>query len=402
MKKITINIPSGRYLIAVSGGPDSMALLDIVRKTKSYLEVAHVNYHKRDSAKNDETLLRRYCKKYKIKIHVFNIYPDDVKGNFQSYARKVRYEYFSKLSKKNKLEAVLLGHHLDDHLETYLMQIKKNIGVKYYGLNKTNEIFNIKVIRPLLQYEKRDLIKYCEVNNIEYGIDESNFSDVYTRNRIRHSEIEKMSLKQKKELVKAINNKNKEKQIEDKNVERYLKKDTYDLNEFLNLKYLVAYLRRLFPNKSDRHYQDMIKQLSTSKHCLFTNKNLFLVKEYGMIKIFNKPKDYSYTFNSLSVLNNKTYKYFKIRKNGSSKQAVYLNEKDFPITIRNYKQNDSIKMRYGTKKINRFFIDNKISLYERLTWPIMLNSEGSAILVPEIGCDINHYSKKPNVFMIKL
>ena len=89
-----INLKNNRYLIAVSGGPDSMALLDIVRNKKKYIEVAHVNYHKRDSAINDEKLVRRYCRKYKIKFHLLDVYPDEVKGNFQSYARDKRYEFF--------------------------------------------------------------------------------------------------------------------------------------------------------------------------------------------------------------------------------------------------------------------------------------------------------------------
>ena len=59
-------------------------------------------------------------------------------------------------------------------------------------------------------------------------------------------------------------------------------------------------------------------------------------------------------------------------------------------------------MTYGTKKLNRFFIDNKIRLKDRLLWPVMVNKNASAILVPEIGCDIKHYSEKHNVFMIKL
>ena len=397
-----ISIVKGRYLLAVSGGPDSMALLDMARRNKVYIEVAHVNYHKRDSAINDEKLVRRYCRKYSIKFHLLNVYPKQVNGNFQAYARKIRYEYFNKLCKKYKLDKVLLGHHLDDHLETYLMQMDKNIGVSHYGLNTENLIYGVKIYRPLLKYEKKSLIRYCNLNNVEYGIDESNLSDDYTRNRIRHHKVEKMSLKEKRELEKTIKDKNKEKYRQEKYIEEYFKKDVYEVDKFLNLKYLTLYLRKLFPNKSDKYYLEMIKQLKTSKQCIFNNEKYYLVKEYGLIKIFEVPDDYLYTFNKISDLKAKKYKYFKLSKKGSSKQAVSISDKDFPITIRNYKPNDHIKMKYGTKKINRFFIDNKIGLYDRLTWPIMLDCKGSAILVPEIGCDVNHYSIKPDIFMIKL
>ena len=402
MKRINIDIPLGRYLIAVSGGPDSMALLDIVRKKNYYIEVAHVNYHKRDSAKNDESLLRKYCRKYSIKFHLLNVYPNDIKGNFQAYARNKRYSFFNKLCIKNKLDAVLIGHHLDDHIETYLMQIKKNIGVSYYGLNKNNIVNNTKVIRPLLKYEKNDLIEYCNKNNIEYGIDESNYSDIYTRNKIRHSSVEKMSYQDKIKLVKEINLKNKHKQLETNIVNKYMNNNSYTLNKFLKLKYLNAYLRRLIPNKSERYYDEMIKQIKTSKQCVFIYDDLYLVKEYERVNIFKKPEDYEYVFNSIDDMKSKTYKYFKLRSKGNSFEGVTISKNDFPITIRNYKEKDSIKMTYGTKKINRFFIDNKINLKDRLSWPVMLNKTGSAILVPEIGCDIKHYSKKHNMFMIKL
>ena len=95
-------------------------------------------------------------------------------------------------------------------------------------------------------------------------------------------------------------------------------------------------------------------------------------------------------------------KYFKLSKSGSRFESVHLDLCDYPITIRNYKEGDSIKMRYGTKKINRFFIDNKISHLDRKKWPVMLNSNGDIILVPGIGCDKYHYCPNNVVYMIKL
>lgn len=78
-----------------------------------------------------------------------------------------------------------------------------------------------------------------------------------------------------------------------------------------------------------------------------------------------------------------------------------MSEEDFPITIRSFQKGDAIQLRYGTKAINRFFIDRKISHKERKTWPIVVNCMGNVILVPEIGCDIKHYTNKPNCFVIK-
>lgn len=398
----SIKLENKRYLIAVSGGPDSMALLDMARKSSCHIEVAHVNYHKRDSAKNDELLVRRYCRQYGIAFHKLDVYPEEVKGNFQAYARDARYSYFNKLCKKYKLDAVLVGHHKDDLIETYLMQKKKNIGVDHYGLAKENTVKNVKIIRPLLKYDKKDLIEYCEKNNIEYGIDESNLSDDYARNLIRHSKVEKMSKKEKDEIIKEINDINKQKQKEYNAISKYLDKEEFTVEQFLDIPYLHTYLRCFFKNKTERFLNEMIRQIKESKHCVFKSEYRYIVKEYGFIHIFDIPKEYSYTFESIKDMKSRKYEYFKLANKGSSLQGVTLSDRDFPVTIRNNHSSDEIKMRYGTKKLNRYFIDNKTPLKDRLTWPVLINKRKSAILVPGIGCDINHYSDKHNMFMIKL
>ena len=120
-----------------------------------------------------------------------------------------------------------------------------------------------------------------------------------------------------------------------------------------------------------------------------------------MVSFFKAAEPYSYTFASIEELKEADYPYFKIRYNGNTKQAVTLKEDDFPVTIRSFRQGDAIQMRYGTRKIRRFFIDSKIPLRKRMTWPIVENEKGYIILVPEIGCDLNHYSEKPDLFVIE-
>ena len=93
--------------------------------------------------------------------------------------------------------------------------------------------------------------------------------------------------------------------------------------------------------------------------------------------------------------------YFKISKEGSSVEALTLSESDFPITIRSPKPMDAIQLRFGRKKVNRFFIDRKISHKERKTYPIVVNRMGNVVLVPKLGCDVEHYSIQPNCFVLK-
>ena len=85
----------------------------------------------------------------------------------------------------------MVAHHLDDLLETYIMQRDKKLSVDYYGLREFIVMDGLNVYRPLLKFEKKQLQAYCDDNKIDYGIDESNLSDDYSRNRIRHRVIDK-------------------------------------------------------------------------------------------------------------------------------------------------------------------------------------------------------------------
>ena len=398
---IDLNRYKGRYLIAVSGGPDSMALFDMLRKTGCYLEAAHVNYHKRETALRDEKLVRKYCREHQIRFHRLHVYPEELKGNFQAKARKVRYEYFASLCKKHKLDAVMVAHQQDDLIETYLMQKEKQLGVCRYGLAEDTIIEGVRVIRPLLSFQKEELLAYCKENQIPYGIDESNLNDSYARNRIRHAVVERLSASEKKKIIAEIAQEN---EILQKKKEMILKdmRDTYPVEEFLALPYLEDHLRILFPSHSKRHYQEMIRQLSEAEKYVYEEDKILLVKEYGRIDIFEKPEDYAYVFRKKTDLKAKTYAHFRISTSGRSTEAMSFSSADFPLVFRNCQKGDQIRMTYGSKKINRYFIDHKIRLKERLCWPVVINKNSEVILVPGLGCDKFHYSQHPDAYVLKL
>lgn len=380
-----------------------MALLDMARNNCKYIEVAHVNYHKRDSAKRDENIVRAYCKKYKIKFHILNVKPEEVKGNFQAYARNVRYSYFDKICKKNNLYAVLVAHHKDDLIETYLMQMDKNLKVDYYGLASEISINGVNVIRPLLDYTKNDLIKYCVENDILYGIDESNNSNCYTRNSIRHNKVEKMSKSEKNKIVSEIKKKNKEEFKKYRIGEKlFLKKSVFDVKEFVEAPYIEYGLRSLLGNKSDKFFNEMLRQIKSAKTYLYKGEFIWVSKEYDKVHIFMRPLEYCIKCKNMDELLKCKYYYFKISKKGKTTDTVTLSKKDFPVYIRKPLPGDKISLRFGSKKLNRFFIDNKVPIKDRLTWPVLENKNGDIVLVPQIGCDVNHYSQKPNISMIKL
>lgn len=379
-----------------------MALLDMARKKNCHLEVAHMNYHHRDTANRDERIVRKYCRKYKIRFHKADFDESRYKGNFQENARNARYSFFRMICEKNGLDTVLVAHNLDDFLETYFMQKDKKLGVSYYGIRERNCINGVNVYRPLLNTEKSTLEEYCVENEIEYGIDESNYSDIYERNRIRHEIVQKMSCKEKKDLYRDVLMLNKENRKHLKEAEKYLKGSSFDIDYFLNAPYLKQYLHHHFSDKSDRTVIEMIRQFKESSSCRFQGEDILLVKEYGMISKNDPIKDYEYVFKNRNAIKEGIYTGFRISCKGNSFEGAAVKNDDFPLKIRNCKPGDKIAMKYGSKGINRFFIDKKIGYYDRRMWPAVVNKDDRIILVPGIGCDIKHYSEKHNFFVIKL
>ena len=166
---------SKKYCVATSGGPDSMALLDLCVQQGFSVYAFHMNYHHRDTAYRDQLIVNEYCFAHKIPLVIANYQPMG-NANFQMDARLARYLKAKEVIESNELEALLVAHQQDDVLETYLMQKESKREVNYYGLKATNELFGVKVIRPLLSLTKRQCHTYCLMHDIDFGIDESNLT----------------------------------------------------------------------------------------------------------------------------------------------------------------------------------------------------------------------------------
>jgi tRNA(Ile)-lysidine synthase len=179
-----------KYIAAISGGPDSMAMLHKYRK--QIMTVCHVNYQKRDSANRDMMIVQDYCLKHKIKfcnlIVTKNIYEKYRKygDNFQNIARLIRYDYFSKTAHKLKIQNLLVAHNKDDFIETSIMQLKRSTIALFLGIQQNSYYQDLNIYRPLITMWKKDILAYCKKNKIPYGLDETNELQLYERNKVRH------------------------------------------------------------------------------------------------------------------------------------------------------------------------------------------------------------------------
>jgi tRNA(Ile)-lysidine synthase len=179
---------NSKILIGVSGGSDSICLLSVMVKLAAKydlkLHVAHVNYGLRgDDSKNDEIFVTKLVAKYDLPLSVLTVRNAQQKGNLENNLRKIRYDYFEKLRNEINFDLVAVAHNQDDQAETVLMRILRGSGLNGLGAMKSK---TEKIIRPLLQTSKRDILAYLKENKLKFRTDKSNANLDFTRNKIRH------------------------------------------------------------------------------------------------------------------------------------------------------------------------------------------------------------------------
>lgn len=182
-----------KIVLGVSGGPDSICMLDIFYKIKLEgllqfeMFVAHVNHSLRENAILDEEFVKRFCEKIGVpcfvkQVDVMQIAKSEKRG-LEETGRKVRYAFFDEIQEKVGANKIAIAHNQNDHAETIIMNILRGTGTKgLVGMEKING----KYIRPLLDTKRLEIEEYLRENKISARLDESNHDNSYTRNKIRN------------------------------------------------------------------------------------------------------------------------------------------------------------------------------------------------------------------------
>ena len=183
------SLKQSKFLIALSGGVDSMVLADLFNKNKLDFSIAHCNFKLRSKeSDDDEDFVLNWCAKNKIQSYIsrFNTinYCKKNKIGVQEGARNLRYDWFYKLKDLYNFDYIVTAHHLDDQIETYLINSMRGSGLNgLVGIpEKQNNLF-----RPLLEILKDQILEYAKSNNIDFREDSSNLKNDYYRNMIRNS-----------------------------------------------------------------------------------------------------------------------------------------------------------------------------------------------------------------------
>lgn len=400
MKKLNLD-KNKTYLLACSFGPDSMALLDKLLKENYKIVVCHVNYHKRDISNFEEESLRKYCLEHGTIFEVLDTTSLSVKGNFQAWARTIRYEFFKECYQKYNANGLFVAHQQDDAIETYILQKRRNNYVNYFGMQEESSFLGMKIIRPLLDETKKELEQYNKINNVPYSIDISNLSNNYQRNIIRHTIIEKLDKLQRNEYLKAIKKDN-DNLSKIKCGSAKLVHNNHLLVKEAKLvnKDIFAYALFILLANNDIHSLskkriDSFISMFDSKKAnikIKLNSEVNYYQEYGKIYVLKNPKLYrylltkpgEYTFNEFSI--NLTY----------CKASI----DEYPLTIRPMEKGDYYLIKEYRCLVSRLFIDWKMPLHLRKSWPLIVNKFNEVIYIPRYR--ENFVQKNDSLFKIYL
>lgn len=410
MLDMTLLDKSESYIVGVSGGMDSMALLDMLVKRQYHIVVLHMNYHFREDSDIDEGIVHDYCQKNHIDFYVEHGCLEDYQnGNFEMQARVMRYKFYDRMGQKLGIDKVILAHHFNDYIETVIMQLQRNNIQGYLGIKERSYVQNMHIIRPLLKVTKEALNQYCIENDVLFHDDYTNYDVSYTRNRIRHQDIKNYDVATLyKESIehnqRYLYKQKKLKCVFDKyDKQGYLPVDDIDKEDLADVIYYMVKKDVYPPYISQALINEIIKQIDSSKPNIKMDLpvNFVFIKEYNNICVRKKETDDNYCvkYDKYSFDENA---YYRLTDHGHIHDGVFLTEKDFPITIRNFRAGDFMKTAGGTKKVSRLFIDKKIAKEKRKSWPILLNSRNEIILIPHIAKNIDYLYTKPNIFVVKL
>ncbi len=411
-------------VVAVSGGPDSMALLHMMIKVKKELDLfvvcAHVNHNVREESESEREFLQKYCDDEGICFEYMKIenYGED---NFHNEARTIRYNYFEKIIDKYEAKYLFTAHHSDDLIETILMRIVRGSTLKgYSGFAKIVKKKNYKIVRPLIGLTKEELLKYDNENKIKYVTDKSNYKDVYTRNRYRKyvlpflkNEDPNVHLKFLKFSETLIeNNEYIEKQMNEV-INKVFKQGVLNIEKFLELddiiqgKIIYSILEKIYNDDliivSDVHVNLIFNLIKSAKSnsTIHLPNNVIVTKAYNSLSLgyYDGTPDV-YEVEIIDIVNLPNGK--NIEKisdcEWKNNNVLRLNSEEItePLHVRTRRNGDKIEIKHmiGSKKINDVFIDDKISFKEREMWPIVCDSQDRVLWIP--GLKKSKYDKEIN------
>ena len=442
-----------KLLLAVSGGPDSLAMLDLFYKLRKNFEleigVVHLDHMFREDSKSEADFVEKFAKKKGIKLFRRQVNLPEIikKNNFstEAAARKERFKFFKEVINKYNFDLLALAHHRDDQAETVLLNLFRGSGLQgLSGIQAKAEFNGVKVIHPMLNFSKKEILDYCHKRNLRPRFDSSNQKSIYTRNVIRNEIfpivekkinnsarkviarssnllaaenefLNKLVLREYKKILKSKSDKkividfNKFKDI-DQVLQRRIYRMVYDeLNDNLDDLYLdhIFEIEELISDKKTGRGVDIASEIRVE---ISYSNLVFLKKDKLPEGLINKVKispgkeievDNNCSLNT-EIVDSRDFSFSE-----NPKQAAFDYDKlELPLFIRNRKDGDKFRPlgMSGHKKVKDILIDQKVPKYERDQLLLVVDSEDNIIwLAPHrISNDYKITEETDKVLILRL
>ena len=373
-----------KLLVAISGGADSVALFLCLKELGYYLELAHCNFNLRGAeSDNDEGFVKKLADKFGVRLHLKSFdtqkYADENKVSIQMTARNLRYKWFNELLVDNNLNYIAVGHHKNDDVETFFINLTRGSGLKgLLGIkSKSNN-----VIRPLLCVSRLEIEAYLSAVKQSFREDSSNKAVKYLRNKIRY-ELIPLLTEMNPSIQETISNEIEilegvfqvfEEQIESKRKE-ILKNENgifkLKITDLQKLNPLNIYLYEFLNPYGFSEVNQIIKALNAQSGKQFFSKTyqINIDREYILIsKISKENVSFEILENQHKICTPFTMELTKSTDRKVAKDRVKakldFDKLKFPLVLRKWKKGDKF-MPLGMqtfKKLSDFFIDKKYSL----------------------------------------
>lgn len=399
IEKIGVNTEA-KILVAVSGGLDSMALLHLFHLSGFSIEVAHCNFNLRGTESDaDEQFVKAVC--IDLGVRVYNKrfetekYAKENGVSIQMAARDLRYAWFEELRAEKNFDYIATAHHQDDQVETLLLNLTRGTGLKgMHGILPKHGV----LIRPLLFTNRESLEAWMESKSYKYREDSSNASVKYARNKLRHKVLptlkeinpsasntfqenaERFSAVEKN--VSFLYEKERSKLFVHKDEESHLILD--ELLKYPSAIDVIFHFISEFDFNDWRAIENLLgaesgKRITSSSHVLLKDRNLLILKK----KEEKLEQEYEILEECIQIFNPFSAKIQVVQKEEFTLSkdieiaALDFNRLVFPLTLRKWRKGDvfyPLGMK-GKKKLSDFFIDTKMSVFEKENTWILCSGE---------------------------
>lgn len=382
---------ASRLVVGFSGGPDSVALAEALSRSGYQPVLAYVNYHDSPTVGQEEQLVYQTAQRLGFPVFKLDaVRPEGV--NFEAWAREVRYRFFAKVYRARRASALLLAHQANDRAETFRLQQLRGGQVDCYGLKDVADLFGMKVVRPLLNYPKSQLLDWLRIENIPCYDDPTNRDLSRRRNRLR-SDLNDSELPSIEEQIAAAN---RELDIRDQTIRPLLAQPVVELSLFSKLsepdreRLLYLMMRQRFPQLPPHRWQRL------------AHKAFYRLQRPGSFREYLDADSYLYSDRRRFFISdrqvNGAYSY-QLEKPGRyrfTELEIDLNEPSifnvfsFPITVTNARVGDRLNTKLRQKNVRNFIKKMGVPSYLLESYPVLKNADGEVIYVPYYSDIVDH------------